>query len=251
MSLSTSPLSLSPPLKTRSITIVVAALNEAHNLRSFLHDIDSTFDRLGFTLPVLLVNDGSTDDSREILHQLQQKFSFLTVIHHPRRSGLAGVLKTALKHTQSDWLYLTAADLESDIRDDLPLLLRACGPGVDAVAGWRQGRKDGKSIASSIANFFCRLAFGLTVHDMNWVKLIRRDLLTLLPLDRVTHRFILPVLAGWGCRVIEVPTIWYPRKAGKSNFGRKRLVTSAYDFWRLWWWFQTQGRLLAPQKRNA
>lgn len=246
-----SSLSVPPPLQTRSITIVVAALNEANNLPSFVHDVDSVFNQFGFTLPVVLVNDGSTDRSAQILQQLQQKFDFLTVIHHTRRRGLAGVLKTALAHTESDWLYLTAADLESDIRDDLPLLLQACQPGIDAVAGWRQGRQDGKSLASVIANFFCRVAFGLNIHDMNWVKLIRRDLLALLPLDRVTHRFILPVLAGWGYQIIEVPTIWHSRQAGTSNFGRKRLVSSAYDFWRLWWWFQTQGRLLDPQKRNA
>lgn len=234
-----------PPPVT-SISIVVAALNEAANLPAFCEAAALTFTRLGFTCPVVVINDGSTDQSPAILADLSQQYPFLRVIHHPQRRGLTEVLKTALQHTHSDWLYLTAADLESDIQTDLPQLLAACRPGVDAVAGWRQGRRDQKNLASAIANLTCRLGFGLKVHDMNWVKLVRRNLLLALPLERVTHRYILPVLAGLGYCIVEVPTVWHARRAGKSNFGHSRLFSSGREFWMLWWWFHRQGRFTLP-----
>lgn len=247
----TSTLSAPPiPIQSCSITVVVAAFNEQDNLKYLLLALEQTFQNLGFILSVLLIDDGSTDHSSQVLKQLGAQYSFLRVIRHPQRKGLTGVLQTALANTTSDWLYLTPADLESNPYTDLPLLLEACVSGVDAVAGWRQGRKDGKSFASAIANCTCCLAFRLQIHDMNWIKLVRRDLLAALPLEQVTYRYLLPVLAGWGYRIAETPTPYHLRQHGKSKFGSKRLISSAIDFWKLWWWFQTKGRLLNPLKQK-
>jgi glycosyltransferase involved in cell wall biosynthesis len=210
--------------------------------------LDEAFKQLGFTLPVLLIDDGSTDHSPHILMLLSKRYSFLQVIRHPERRGVTGVLKTALAHVKTDWILWEQADLESHPETDIPLLLEACAPGVDAVAGWRQQRGDGKTSTSKLANSACRRLFGLAIHDMNWIKLVRRDLLTALPLELVTHRYALAVLAGWGCRVIEVPTPWHPRHSGKSKFGRTRLIASAIDFLRTLLWFQTAGHALTPRK---
>ncbi len=242
--------SISPPSESHSLTVVIPALNEKDNLKLLLIALDRTFNELGVAFPVLLIDDGSTDDSAEVLSYLSKRYLYFKFIRHAHRKGLTGVLRTALAHTTSDWLYLTPADLESDPQTDLPLLLAACQPGVDVVAGWRQKRRDGKTLASWLANFACRLAFGLKIHDMNWIKLMRRDVLATLPLEQVTYRYLLPVLAGWGYQIVEVPTPWYPRQAGKSKFGRKRLVSSAIAFLKLWWWFQTEGRSQTALKRK-
>ncbi len=227
-----------PPSQTHSVTVVIPALNEEGNLEKLLLTLEQTFRNLGFTLPVLLIDDGSTDSSPQILVQLRKQYSFLEVLRHPQRRGVTGVWQTALVYVTTDWIFWGQADLESDFQTDLPLLLEACVPGVDAVAGWRQKRGDGKIFASTFANFACRLAFGLKIHDMNWIKLVRRDLLACLPLEVVTHRYLLAVLAGWGYQITEVPTPWHPRHFGKSKFGRGRLLSSSVNFFRLWWWFQ-------------
>lgn len=235
----------SPPSQSRSITVVIPAHNEEGNLKPLILALDETFQNLGFTLPVLLIDDGSTDNSRQVLVSLTSQYTFLRVIGHPQNRGVTGVWKTALAHTNTDWIYWGQADLESDFRTDLPLLLNACVSGVDGVAGWRQKRGDGKTFASTLANSTCRLSFGLKIHDMNWIKLVRRDLLAALPLDLVTHRYLLATLAGWGYRITEIPTPWHPRYSGKSKFGRGRLLTSAITFWQVWWWFHTRGYLLS------
>ncbi|KAM3113960.1 glycosyltransferase family 2 protein [Phormidesmis sp. 146-33] len=237
-----------PPLKSKSVTVVIPAFNEEGNLEPLLISIEQAFKALGFTLPVLVIDDGSTDDSPNVLALLSQQYPFLNVIRHPHRRSVTGVLKTALAHTTTDWIFWGQADLESDPQTDLPLLLEACVPGVDAVAGWRQHRNDGKTRASSLANATCRQMFGLGIHDMNWIKLVRRDVLATLPLELVTHRYTLAVMAGWGCRVVEVPTPWHPRHSGKSKFGRGRLISSAIDFFKVWYWFQSEGRVLTPMK---
>lgn len=233
--------SLEPACQSRSITVVIPALNEEGNLEKLLLNFEETFQNLGFTLPVIVIDDGSTDNSPILLADLSNKYEFLKVIRHSVRRGVTGVWKTALAHVKTDWIFWGQADLESDPRSDLPLLLKACVPGVDAVAGWRQKRGDGKIIASSVANMTCRLVFGLKIHDMNWIKLIRRDVLLNLPLEKITHRYLLAVLAARGYEVTEVPTPWHDRYSGKSKFGKGRLVTSAIDFIKLWWWFQTHG----------
>lgn len=226
-----------PPLASRSITVVIPCLNEEGNLEKLFLDLQLTFDNLGFTLPVLLVDDGSVDQTPQILVSLQKKYSFLRVIRHPQRRGVAAVWRTAVTNTSTDWIFWGQADLESDFKTDLPALLEACNPDVDGVAGWRQKRGDKKLVTSKFANGSCRLAFGMKIHDMNWIKLVRRDLLTTLPIEKITHRFLLAALAGQGYKITEVATPWHERFPGVSKFGRKRLLKSAIDFSRVFWWF--------------
>lgn len=236
---------------THSITLVIPCLNEEGNLEKLLLNLEETFQNIGFSLPVLIVDDGSTDNSYQILKAMSKQYDYLTIIHHPQRLGVTGVWKTALDYVQTDWIFWGQADLESDPRTDILLLLKACVPGVDAVAGWRQKRGDGKVLASKFANTICRLLFGLKIHDMNWIKLVRRDLLANLPVEKITHRYLLAVLAAQGYNVTEVATPWHPRYSGSSKFGKKRLLTSAIDFVKLWWWFKTEGRLInRPQNKR-
>ncbi|AFY33303.1 glycosyltransferase family 2 protein [Calothrix sp. PCC 7507] len=229
---------------SRSVTVVIPSFNEAGNLEKLLLTLQETFQNLEFTLPVLLIDDGSTDDSPEILDSLSKEYTFLKIVRHSQRQGVTGVWKTALAYVKTDWIFWGQADLESDPRTDLPLLLKACTSECDAVAGWRQKRGDGKIFASKFANLACRLLFGLKIHDMNWIKLVRRDLLLTLPIEKVTHRYLLAVLAAQGYNITEVATPWHPRYAGTTKFGKKRLFTSAIDFVKLWWWFKTDGYLI-------
>ena len=228
---------VSNPLSRGSVTLVIPCMNEEGNLERLFTYIDEAFQTMGRTLPVVLIDDGSTDRTPKILRKLRQTYSFLTVIRHHKNRGVAEVWNTALAHVKTDWIMWGQADLESDPRTDIPALLEAWQPGVDAIAGWRQGRGDGKLGASTLANLACRWLFGLNIHDMNWTKLVRRDLLAKLPISLVTHRYLLAVLAGQGYNVTEVATPWHPRFSGESKFGHKRLFISARDFARVLGWF--------------
>ncbi|WP_347276416.1 glycosyltransferase family 2 protein [Chroococcidiopsis sp [FACHB-1243]] len=235
------------PFLSHSVTIVIPCLNEEGSLKKLFQTLDRAFQNLGFTLPVLLIDDGSTDSTPQILTQLCCQYVYLKTIRHPQKRGVTGVWKTAIAHVNTEWVFWGQADLESDFQTDLPLLLEACVPGVDGVAGWRQQRGDGKVMASKFANLACRMFFGLKIHDMNWIKLVRRDILAEIPFNIVTHRYLLAVLAGWGYNITEVFTPWHPRFSGKSKFGRGRLMTSAMSFLRALCWFHVERQLHQPR----
>ncbi|WP_019502912.1 glycosyltransferase family 2 protein [Pseudanabaena sp. PCC 6802] len=229
------------PLQSRSVTIAIPSFNEEGNLERLFLLLENTFRKLKFDLPVLLIDDGSTDSSPEILTGLMERYAFLRVIRHPSRRGVTEVWRTAIANIHTDWILWGQADLESNPETDIPLLLEACVPGVDAVAGRRLNRGDGKVRASKLANWACQKAFNLEIHDMNWIKLVRRDRVAKLPLQIITHRYLLAILAGIGCKVTEVTTPWHPRHSGTSKFGRKRFLTSAVNFITTWLWFQIEG----------
>jgi hypothetical protein len=102
--------------------------------------------------------------------------------------------------------------------------------GLDVVAGWRQGRNDGKVFASSIYNFVMRTLGGVPVHDGNWIKAMHRDVIDALPpLRSDWHRFILMIAAHYGFKIGEVKTSYEARAAGTSKFGIGRIPISLLD----------------------
>ena len=111
------------PLISRSVTVVIPCLNEEGNLVELLRRFQNAFDRLGFELPGLVVDDGSTDQTPEILAQLSEQYVFLQVTRHSQCRGVAAVWQTALDLVTTDWIFWGQADLESDPETDLEALL--------------------------------------------------------------------------------------------------------------------------------
>ena len=194
-----------------------------------MEKIARAFRRQGIRGEVVFVNDGSTDRTQKALEEACARHDFMRAVRHLKSRGLSEVINTGLKHLHGDIVILLPADLESDPEEDIPKLLQEMDKGYDAVAGWRQGRKDGKVIASNIYNYVSRKLFGLQVHDMNWIKAVRREILVETQLRSDWYRFLLPVLAEQGYKIGEVRTNWYPRKAGRSKFGVSRFLVSFFD----------------------
>ncbi|MCI0475470.1 MAG: hypothetical protein L0Y55_04430, partial [Anaerolineales bacterium] len=126
------------------------------------------------------------------------------------------------------------ADLESDPEEDIPKLYAKINEGYDVVAGWRQGRRDGKIFASAIANIVARRLFGLTTHDLNWIKAFRREVIENLHLRSDWHRYILILAAAQGYTIGETPVNYYPRTKGKTHYGLGRLPVSFLDVLVVW-----------------
>lgn len=138
-------------------------------------------------------------------------------------------MRTGFRHVRGEVVIFLPSDLESDPEEDIPKLLDKLNEGYDVVAGWRQGRNDGKLFASQIYNAVSRALFGLKAHDMNWIKALRREVLDDLHLRSDWHRFILHIAASKGYRIGEVPVNFYPRQKGKSNYGFARIPVSFLD----------------------
>jgi len=220
------------------VSVLVPARDEAENVPELVARVDRAFTALGLTEgagELVLVDDGSTDGTGAIADALVASYPFLRVLHHRRNQGLTAALRTGFAAVCGEFILFLPADLESDPETDIPLLLGKLDEGYDVVAGWRQGRKEGKVFASGIYNAVSRWLFGVNAHDMNWIKGFRRDVIeNLPPLRSDWHRFLLHIAASQGYRIGEVPTPWQKRRAGRSKFGLGRIPISLLDVLVVW-----------------
>jgi len=213
------------------ISVVVPARNEEATIAQVVERSFQAFTELGRKGEVLVVNDGSTDSTAVILADLQKFHPNLRVFTHRRSQGMTAGLQKMFSASWGDIVILIPADMESDPLLDVPTLVRYMEQhDLDMVAGWRQGRKDGKVFASAIYNLVMRNLASVPVHDGNWIKALRREVIeSLPPLRSDWHRFILMIAVHQGFRLGEVQTHYKPRAAGSSKFGWERIPKSFLD----------------------
>jgi glycosyltransferase involved in cell wall biosynthesis len=186
---------------------------------------------LGRSGEVLVVNDGSTDGTRQVLARLAERFPTLRVFTRRRSQGMTAALQQMFAASQGEIIILIPADMESDPFVDVPALVRHLESNdLDVVAGWRQGRQDKKVLASNIYNWVMQRIAQVPVHDGNWIKAMRREVVqSFPPLRSDWHRFLLLFAVHHGFRVGEVKTFYRPRPAGSSKFGWERIPISFLD----------------------
>lgn len=214
-----------------AISVVVPARNEEATIAQVVERCYAAFDELGASGEVLVVNDGSRDGTGRILDELATRYPTLRVNTHRRSQGMTAGLQWMFTASRGDIVILIPADMESDPLLDLPALVRHMEANdLDVVAGWRQGRRDGKVFASSIYNLVMRMLAGVPVHDGNWIKAMRREVIeSFPPLRSDWHRFLLMIAVHQGFRLGEVQTYYKPRPAGSSKFGWERIPISFLD----------------------
>ena len=214
-----------------SISVVVPARNEEATIAQVVQRSFQAFAELGRAGEVLVVNDGSRDRTGAILAELQTQHPTLRVFTHRRSQGMTAGLQKMFNASRGEIVILIPADMESDPLLDVPILVRHMEANdLDVVAGWRQGRKDGKVFASAIYNLVMRNLAGVPVHDGNWIKAMRREMIeNLPPLRSDWHRFLLMIAVHQGFRLGEVQTGYKPRAAGSSKFGWERIPKSFLD----------------------
>ncbi len=214
-----------------TISVVVPARNEEATIADVVARSFAAFVELGREGEVLVVNDGSTDNTAAVLAGLQERYPALRVFTHRRSQGMTAGLQRMFAASRGEIVILMPADMESDPLLDVPALVRCLEANdLDVVAGWRQGRNDGKVLASRIYNFVMRHLAGVTVHDGNWIKAMRREVVDgFPPLRSDWHRFLLMFAVHQGFKVGETPTFYQPRPAGASKFGWERIPISFLD----------------------
>lgn len=212
-----------------SVSVFIPARNEAENVRPLFNRIVRAFGALNVAGEIVFVDDGSTDATWAEAQAAATRYPCARLYRHRKSFGLTEAMRTGFRHCRGDVVVFLPADLESDPEEDIPKLVAKIGEGYDVVAGWRQGRRDGKVFASAIANVVSRRVFNLPVHDLNWIKAFRREVLENIHLRSDWHRFILMLAAAQGYTIGEVPVNYYPRKKGKSHFGIGRIPVSFLD----------------------
>jgi glycosyltransferase involved in cell wall biosynthesis len=217
------------PLGKAQVSVLVPARNEEGNIGRVIERSVRVLESRGVDGEAVVINDGSTDGTLEEVLALAQKCPQIKILSHRRSLGLTESLRTGFRHCTGDIVILLPGDMESDPEEDIPKLLDKMAEGYDVVAGWRQGRHDGKVFASRVYNTVSRWLFAVKAHDMNWIKAMRREVVDNLYLRSDWHRFILMIAASEGYRIGEVKTNYYPRKKGRSKYGLGRLPVSFLD----------------------
>jgi dolichol-phosphate mannosyltransferase len=219
------------------LSVVIPAYNEAPNVEPCYRELLSVLEPMGGPFEVIVVDDGSTDETFGVLARIADADPRLRVLRFKRNAGQTAALVAGFQAARGDVVVTMDADLQNDPRD-IPALLAAL-PGCDAVCGWRVDRRDpwSKRIASRVANAVRRRLTGDGVHDTGcMLKAFRRAALAHLPPFRNMHRFLPALLQQAGFRVVEVPVRHRPRRAGQSKYGNwGRLWAGLADLWAVRW----------------
>jgi glycosyltransferase involved in cell wall biosynthesis len=215
------------------VSVLVPAKDEAENLPEFVRLCQEALAPAPFTYEVVVVNDGSRDDSAEVLDQLAGQYPFLRVVTHRRQRGIADALHSAGEAASGDVMVFYPADLQY-LPEDIPALVSPILQGrADIVTGTKQGKYE-KAFVSRIYNALCRWLFGVRVTDLNSVKAFRREIMTGQPLRPDWHRYMVVIAAADGFRLLSHPVPLYPRRAGVSKFTWRRIPVGLLDLLSVW-----------------
>ncbi len=221
------------------ISVIIPLYNESESLPELAAWIAKVMDENHYSYEMLMVDDGSTDDSWSVIKDLSAGNPAIHGISFRRNYGKSAALYHGFAAAQGDVVITMDADLQ-DSPDEIPFLYRkVTEEGYDVVSGWKQHRKDNvvtKNIPSKIYNATARRITGIKLHDMNCgLKAYRQEVVKNIEVYGEMHRYI-PYLAknaGFG-RITEMPVHHQKRKYGKSKFGMNRFVNGFLDLLSLW-----------------
>jgi glycosyltransferase involved in cell wall biosynthesis len=217
-----------------NLSIVIPLLNEAESLPELSAWITRVCDKEGYEWETIFIDDGSTDESWEVIQRLRQANSRIKGIRFQRNYGKSAALNEAFRAATGEVVITMDADLQ-DSPDEIPELYRMVKDGKwDIVSGWKKKRYDNtltKNIPSKLFNAATRKVSGIKLHDFNCgLKAYRGRVTKSIEVYGEMHRYI-PVIAKWqGFKKITEKVVEHrPRKYGHSKFGWERFVNGFLD----------------------
>jgi len=214
------------------VSLVVPCYNEAENIPRLIEEIDAVVERHQLDAEVILVDDGSRDDTRKLITEVAKRDPRYKAVVFRRNFGQTAAMVAGIDHSTGDVIIPLDADLQNDPAD-VPRLLEQIDAGFDVVSGWRKNRQDklwSRRFPSVIANRLIAAVGGVHIHDYGCtLKAYRRRVIEHVHLYGEMHRFI-PIHASWaGGKVTEIVVNHRPRTAGVSKYGIGRTFKVILD----------------------
>ncbi len=209
-----------------SLSVFFPAYNDAPSLPELIRTAFEVLEKYVVDYEVIVVNDGSEDETAEVLAGLQREFGKrLRVVTHAKNRGYGGALRSGFEAATREFVFYTDGDGQYDVRE-LPRLLEVALPDTGLVNGFKTGRQDPwhRVAIGLLYNKFARLLFRVRLRDIDCdYRLVRRSLLTRSPLTCTSGTVCVELvkkLESSGMRIAEVPVSHYPRRHGSSQFFR-------------------------------
>ena len=203
----------------KSLTILVPVYNEEDCISPLYFKMNKFLDQAAVGVQVLFIDDGSTDNSLQIIESLCSQDRRYSYISLEENSGLSAALKAGIEQSASTFIGYIDADLQTT-PDDFPLLVEFMND-YDLVTGYRANRKDTfvKRLSSLIANSFRQWLLNDQIIDSCCpLKILRTDIAKRMPFFKGMHRFIPDMVILLGGEVKQLPVRHYPRHAGKAKY---------------------------------
>lgn len=214
-----------------AVSVVVPVHDEADNLAPLVDEIQREMTALGAPWELLIIDDGSTDGTDEVISWLEGEHPELVPVRLPSRRGKSAALSAGIASAQAEIVVTLDGDLQNDPAD-IPALVARLAEGFDLVNGRRRHRQDPplKRLQSLLFNAVVRRVFGVPLHDLNCgLKAFRRSCVPSASLHDGMHRYLPVLVAARLGRVTELPVRHRPRLHGRSKYGLERVLPAALD----------------------
>ena len=222
-----------------NISVLIPLLNESESLNELCDSISNVMSSYNFTFEVILIDDGSTDKSWEVIQKLSNKSAKIKGIKFKKNYGKSQALHAGFLSCQGDVVFTMDADLQDDPKE-IPIMYdMIINDRFDLVSGWKKKRYDSvlfKNIPSKIFNFAARITSGIKLNDFNCgLKAFKKEVVKSINVYGEMHRYV-PILAkNEGYKKIGEKIVKHrARKFGKTKFGPSRFLNGFLDLLTIW-----------------
>ena len=224
----------------RSVSGMFPCYNDAATIGTLVHVLREALLRCGVPFEIIVVDDGSTDESADVLARLQETIAELRIVRHSSNRGYGAALRSGFGAASFEWVFYTDGDGQYDPAEVLTLI-RFANDDVDWVQGWKIGRKDGwyRWVIGRVYHRLIQLLFQVSVTDVDCdFRLIRRGVLNRLELGSTSGAICAEMAYKGrltGARILETAVHHYPRPVGRSQFFRlphiARMISEVLLLW--------------------
>ena len=231
----------------RSLTVFFPAYNDSGTIASLVISALQSASKLTPDYEVIVVNDGSSDSTAQILRELERVYPPLKIVTHDVNRGYGGALRSGFANASKDVIFYTDGDAQYDPAE-IELLWPRMTPGVDLVNGYKISRSDPwhRIVIGRIYHHTVKIMFGLRVRDVDCdFRLLRRSIFDRVRLEKNSGVICLEMMKkiqDAGFRIVEVPVHHYHRAHGQSQFFNfRRVIRTGIDVMKLWYALVVQG----------
>lgn len=219
-------------MTTTEISIIVPLYNEEENVELLYRSIKTEIAALNVSYEIVFVDDGSSDDTFNIVNNLATQDHRLKIIKFRKNYGQTPAMAAGIDFATGQILITMDGDLQND-PSDIKYFIDQINKGYDLVVGWRHNRQDklvSRKIPSKIANWLIGRVTGVPIKDNGCsLKAYKADVIKSVPLYSEMHRFIPAMSSISGARIAEIKVKHHPRKYGVSKYGLSRIYKVLLD----------------------